>query len=38
LSVEKTFDIYGNLPNPSIVTLWDASEISNFFRKAFLAS
>lgn len=38
LSVEKRFEIYGNLPNPSVVTLWDATQISNFFKKAFLAN
>ena len=36
LSIEKTFDIYGDLPNPSVVSLWDASKISNFFKRAFL--
>jgi hypothetical protein len=36
LSIEKTFDIYGNLPNPSVVTVWDALKISNFCKRAFL--
>ena len=36
LKIEKKFDIYGELPNISIITLWDASQISNFFKKAFL--
>lgn len=36
LSVEKKFEIYGGLPNPSIVTVWDALKISNFFKRAFL--
>jgi hypothetical protein len=36
LSIEKRFEIYGGLPNPSIVTVWDALKISNFFKRAFL--
>jgi len=36
LSVEKNFEIYGGLPNPSIVTVWDVLKISNFFKRAFL--
>jgi len=35
-SIEKRFKIYGDLPNPSVVTVWDTLKISNFFKRAFL--
>jgi len=35
--VEKKFDVYGTLNNDFIITRWDVSQISKFFRKAFLA-
>jgi len=36
LKIEKKFDTYGELLNLSIITLWDVSQISNFFKKVFL--
>ena len=35
-SIEKRFEIYGDLPNPSVITIWDAFKVSNFFKRAFL--
>jgi len=38
VKIEKQFDLYGTLNNKFIITLWNLAEISNFFRKAFLAN
>lgn len=35
-NIENKFDIYGTLYNTFIITLWDVSKISNFFKRAFL--
>jgi hypothetical protein len=36
LSVEKKFQSYGAINKEFIITLWDTSEISPFFKRAFL--
>jgi len=36
LSIEKRFKIYGGLPNPSIIIVWNVLKISTFFKRAFL--
>jgi len=33
---EKKIDTYGKFPIPLIITFWDISKISNFFKRAFL--
>jgi len=33
---EQKIDTYGKFPIPLIITLWDISKISNFFKRAFL--
>ena len=33
---EKRIDTYGKFPIPLIITLWDISKVSNFFKRAFL--
>lgn len=34
--IEKELDSYGNLNSPFVITSWDPSKISKFFKKAFL--
>ncbi len=35
-AIEEHLHTYGNLENPFIITSWDTSKISNFFKRAFL--